>query len=62
LRHPESEFPEGKRPLGKPKRRRENNIKTDVKEIVCEDVDWIHLAEDIQSSMVTICTVFYNVQ
>jgi hypothetical protein len=27
--------PEGKRPLGRPKRRWENNIKLDLKEMVC---------------------------
>jgi hypothetical protein len=33
----------GKRPLGGPRRRLEN-IRTDVKETVCECVEWIHLA------------------
>jgi hypothetical protein len=36
--------PEGKRPLGIPKHKWENNIRTDLKEIGWEDVDWIHLA------------------
>jgi hypothetical protein len=36
--------PEGKRPLARPGHRWENNIKVGLKEIVCEDVDWIHLA------------------
>jgi hypothetical protein len=37
--------PEGKRPLGIPKRRWEDNIKMNLKEIVLERVDWIHLAQ-----------------
>jgi hypothetical protein len=35
---------EGKKSVGKPTRRRENNIKTDLKEIVCESLNWIQLA------------------
>jgi hypothetical protein len=37
---------EGKRPLGRPRRRWEDNIKMDLREIVFGDVDWIHLARD----------------
>jgi hypothetical protein len=37
--------PEGKRPLGRPSHRWEDNNKTDFKEIGCEDVDQIHLAQ-----------------
>jgi hypothetical protein len=37
--------PEGKSPLGKPRREWENNIIIDLKEIGCEGVDWIHLAQ-----------------
>jgi hypothetical protein len=37
---------EGKRPLGRPRRRWEDDIKTDVKEVVWKVVDWIHLAQD----------------
>jgi hypothetical protein len=36
---------EGKRPLGRPKRRWEDNIKMDLREIGWGDMDWIHLAE-----------------
>jgi hypothetical protein len=36
--------PEGRRPLGRPRRRWEDNIKMDVGEIGFGDVDWIHLA------------------
>jgi len=38
--------PEVKRPLGRPRRRWGDNIKVDVKEVGCGDVDWIELAQD----------------
>jgi len=38
--------PVGKRPLGIPRRRREDNIKMNLQEVVCEGIDWIELAED----------------
>jgi hypothetical protein len=38
--------PEGRRPLGRPRRRWEDNIEMDVGEIGFGDVDWIHLAQD----------------
>jgi hypothetical protein len=38
--------PEGRRPLGRPRRRRKDNIKMDRREIGFGDVDWIHLAQD----------------
>ena len=31
--------PEGKRPLGRPRRRRENNIKMDLQEVGCWGMD-----------------------
>jgi hypothetical protein len=34
------------RPLERPRRRWEDNIKMYLKEIVSEDVDWIYLAQD----------------
>ena len=37
---------EGKRPLGRPKRRSVDNIRTDVQEVGCGYVDWIGLAQD----------------
>jgi hypothetical protein len=37
---------EGKRPLGSPGRRWEDNIRIDIREIEWEGVDWIHLAQD----------------
>jgi hypothetical protein len=38
--------PEGRRLLGRPKRRREDNIKTDLREVVWESMDFIDLAQD----------------
>jgi len=35
---------EGKRPLGRPRLRCEDNIKMDLQEVGCEDMDWIYLA------------------
>jgi len=37
---------QGKRPLGRPRRRWEDNIKMDLQEVGCEIMDWIELAED----------------
>jgi len=37
---------EGKRPLGRPRPRWEDNIKMDVQEVGCEGMDWIELAQD----------------
>jgi hypothetical protein len=38
--------PEGKRPLGRPRRRWVDNIKMDLGEVGWGDVDWIDLAKD----------------
>jgi hypothetical protein len=38
--------PERRRPLGRPRRRWEDNIRIDLGEIGFGDVDWIHLAQD----------------
>ena len=37
---------EGKRPLGKPRCRREDNIKIDIQEMGCESMEWIELTQD----------------
>jgi hypothetical protein len=37
---------EGKRPLGRPRRRWVDNIRTDLGEVGRGDVDWIGLAKD----------------
>jgi len=38
--------PEGKRPLGRPRRRWVGNIRTDLQEVGCGHMDWIGLAQD----------------
>jgi len=38
--------PEGKRPLGRPRRKWEDNIKIDLQEVGCGVMDWIELAQD----------------
>ena len=38
--------PEGMRPLGRPRRRWEDNIKMDLQEVGCGGMDWIVLAQD----------------
>jgi hypothetical protein len=38
--------PERMRPLGRSRRRWEDNIKMDLREVGFGDVDWIHLAQD----------------
>ena len=38
--------PEGKRPLGRPRRRWEDNIKINLREVGCDPRDWIAPAED----------------
>jgi len=37
---------EKKRPLGRPKRRWEDNIKKEFQEVGCGGMDWIELAQD----------------
>jgi hypothetical protein len=38
--------PEGKRPLGRPRRMLVDNIKMDLSELGWSDVDWIGLAQE----------------
>jgi hypothetical protein len=38
--------PEGKRPLGRSRRRWEDNIMMDLQEVGCGGMDWIVLAQD----------------
>jgi hypothetical protein len=40
------EKPEGKRPLGRPRSRWEDNIRLDLREIEWGGMDWINLAQD----------------
>jgi hypothetical protein len=41
-----AEKPEGKRPLGRPRRRWVDNIRMDIGEVGWGDVDWINLVKD----------------
>ena len=38
--------PEGRRPLGRPRRRWVNNIRIDLQEVGCGYMEWIELAQD----------------
>ena len=38
--------PEGKRPLGRPRRRWEDNIRMELQEVVCRDMDCIDVAQE----------------
>ena len=38
--------PEGKRALGRPRRKWEDNVKMDLQEVGCGGVDWTELAQD----------------
>jgi hypothetical protein len=48
---------EGRRPLGRPRRRWEDSIKMDLREIGFGDVDWIHLSQDRDRWRVLVNTV-----
>jgi len=49
--------PEGKRLLGRPKRRREDNIRMDFRDIEWEGMDWMNLAQDTDKWQVLVNTV-----
>jgi len=38
--------PDGKRPLGRPRRKWDDNIKIDLQEVGCGGMDWMELAQD----------------
>ena len=38
--------PEGKKPLGRPRRRWEENVKLDLQKVGCGGMDWIEVAQD----------------
>jgi len=40
------EKPEGKRPLGRPRRKWEDNVKIDFQKMGCGVMEWIELAQD----------------
>jgi len=49
--------PEGTIPLGRPRRRWEDNIKMDLQEVRCGGMDWIELAQDRDRWRVLVNTV-----
>jgi hypothetical protein len=49
--------PGGKRPLGRPRRRWEDNIKMDLREIEIDGANWILLAQDRVQWMACVSTV-----
>jgi hypothetical protein len=49
--------PEGKRPLGRPRRRWEDNIRIDLREIGWGGLDWIDLAQDSDQRKALVNTV-----
>ena len=51
--------PEGKGPLGKPRRRWVDNIRMDLQEVGCAYMDWIGLAQD-RESWLTLVSVVMN--
>ena len=53
--------PEGKRPLGRPRRRREDDIEMDLQEVCCGCMDWIELAQD-RDRWWTLVNVVMNLQ
>jgi hypothetical protein len=57
--------PEGRTPLGRPRRRWVDNIKIDLRDIRWDGVDWIDLAQDMEEWRALINTVmnfgFYKI-
>jgi hypothetical protein len=51
--------PEGKRPLGRPRRRWEDNIKMNLREIGIDGANWIRLAQDRVRWRAFVRTVMY---
>ena len=49
--------PEGNRPLGRPRRRWEDNIKTDLEEVGRGCGDWMELAQDRKRRWALVSTV-----
>jgi hypothetical protein len=50
--------PEGKRPLGRPRRRWEENIRMDLLEVGCGGMDWIGLAQNRERWQAIVNAVF----
>ena len=52
-----SDHPEGKRPVGRPRRRWVDNIRMDLQEVGCGYVDWIGLAQGRDRWRTLVCAV-----
>ena len=50
-------LPEGKRPLGRHRRRWVDNIRMDLQEVRCGYMDWIGLAQDRDRWWTLVCAV-----
>jgi hypothetical protein len=50
--------PEGKRPLGRSRRRWVDNIKTNLREIGWDGIDWIDLAQDRRALVKTVMNLW----
>jgi hypothetical protein len=46
--------PEGKRPLGRPRRRWVDNIKMNLREVEWDGMDWIDLAQDLMNTVMNL--------
>jgi len=51
--------PEGRRPLGRPRRRWVDNIRMDIQEVGCEYMDWIGLSQDRDSWRTLVSAVMH---
>jgi hypothetical protein len=51
---------EGKRLMGSPRRRWEDNIKSDLYEVGCKSMDWIELAQDSERCWALVNVVMNN--
>jgi hypothetical protein len=49
--------PDERIPLGRPRHRREDNIRIDLREVGWKGVDWIHLAQVRDQGLVLVNTV-----
>jgi hypothetical protein len=53
-------IPEGKRPLGRPRHRWEDNIKMNLQDVGCEGMDWIGVAQDRDRLQAIVNAVVYH--
>jgi len=53
--------PEGKKPLGRPRRRWEDSIKMDLQKVGCRGMDWFDVAEDRDRFLRALVTAVMNI-